>query len=245
MGQGRDQQRLFFMIKPDGIPQVKTIEQMIAPLAEIIACRLFDPVDTSRIENLYAMHRDKAFYDYLIAYFRDKTVKAYLLGERSDVTYHDGFYPEFLELVGDTDPAKAKPGTIRSLSTDSMEQSVSEERALKNLVHRSTTADETAREAPLFFGDYIFDHTKVEGEQGPFGHSLAKEGEGIFYEERLESGLKKFDLLLPDEQLVRFKVLNGRETGSSEGTRALLETVRDGESRVREIAQPPGVKTSP
>jgi len=245
MGHCREQQRLFFMIKPDGIPQEKTIEQMIAPLAEIIASRLFDPVDSSRIENLYVMHRGKAFYDYLVEYFRNKPVKAYLLGERSDVTYRDGFYPEFLELVGDTDPAKAKPGSIRSLSTDSMERSVSEGRALKNLVHRSTTADETAREAPLFFGDYICDHTKVEGEQGPFGRFLAREGEGIFFEERLESGLKKFGLLLPEEQLVRFKALNGRETGSVEGTKALLEAVKDGESRVREVNPPPGITTSP
>ena len=172
---------------------------MIAPLAETISCRLFDPVDSSRIENLYAMHRGKSFYNYLVEYFRDKPVKAYLLGERSNVVYKDGFYPEFLKLVGDTDPAKAKPGTIRSLSTDSMEISVSEGRALKNLVHRSTTTDETAREAPLFFGDYIYDHTKVEGKQGHFGRFLAKEGEGIFYEERLERGLKKFDLLSPEE----------------------------------------------
>ena len=245
MGHLREQQRLFFMIKPDGIPQERTIEQMIAPMAETIACRLFDPIDSSRIENLYAMHRGKPFYDYLVEYFRNKPVKAYLLGERSDVTYSDGFYPEFLELVGDTDPAKAKPGTIRSLSTDSMERSVSEGRALKNLVHRSTTADETAREAPLFFGDYIYDPTKVEGEPESFGRFLAQKGEGIFFEERLESGLKKFDLLLPEEQLVRFKVLNGRETGSAEGTKALLETVRDGESRVREVTPPPDITTSP
>jgi nucleoside diphosphate kinase len=245
MGSSREQQRLFFMIKPDGIPQEKTIEQMIAPLAETIACRLFDPVDTSRIENLYAMHRGKAFYNYLVEYFRNKPVKAYLLGRRSDVIYNDGFYPEFLNLVGDTDPAKAKPGTIRSLSTDAMERSVAEGRALRNLVHRSTTADETAREAPLFFADYIFDHTKVEGAQEPFWRFLAEEGEGIFYEERLESGLKKFDLLLPDEQFIRFKVLNARETNSAEGTKALLETLRDGESRVREITPPFGITTSP
>jgi hypothetical protein len=126
-----------------------------------------------------------------------------------------------------------------------MERSVSEGRALKNLVHRSTTEDETAQEAPLFFGDYICDHTKVEGEQGPFGSLLAKEGKGIFYEERLESGLKKLDLLLPDEQFVRFKALNGQETGLTEDTKALLETIRNGENRVREITAPPGITTSP
>ena len=158
--------RLFFMIKPDGISQEKTIEKMISPLAETIASRLFDPVDRERIECLYAMHRDKVFYAYLLDYFRDKPVKAYLLGERDDVVYRDGLYPQFLELVGDTDPAKAKPGTIRSLSTDSMEKSLSEGRALKNLVHRSTTIEETAQEAPLFFCDYICDRTESGGRAG-------------------------------------------------------------------------------
>ena len=171
-------------------------------------------------------------------------MKAYLLGERDDVVYSDGLYPQFLELVGDTDPAKAKPGTIRSLSTDSMERSMSEERALNNLVHRSTTTDETEQEAALFFGDYICDQTKVEGEPGTFGQFLAEEGEGIFYEERLESGLKKFDLLSPGEQLVSFKDLNGREAVTTEGDKALLKTVRDGTSTVREITAPPGVTTS-
>ena len=33
------------------------------------------------------MHREKAFYGYLLEYFRDKPVKAYLLGERDDVVY--------------------------------------------------------------------------------------------------------------------------------------------------------------
>lgn len=243
MGHSQKPQRLFFMIKPDGISQEKTIEQMIAPLAETIACRLFNPVDRNRIECLYAMHREKAFYGYLLEYFRDKPVKAYLLGKRDDVVYGNGFYPEFLELVGDTDPAKAKPGTIRSLSTDSMERSLGEGRALRNLVHRSTTISETEQEASLFFGDYICDQTKVEGEPGTFGRFLAKEGDGIFYEERLESGLKKFDFLSPGERFVCFKELNGRGTGTTEGDKALLKTVRNGTSGVREISAPPGVKT--
>jgi nucleoside diphosphate kinase len=232
------------MIKPDGISQEKTIEKMIAPLAEIIACRLFNPVDRNRMDCLYAMHRDKAFYGYLMEYFRNKPVKAYLLGERDDVVYSNGFYPEFLDLVGDTDPAKAKPGTIRSLSTDSMERSLLEKRALRNLVHRSTTLSETAREAALFFGDYIYDSAKVGGVPGTFGRFLAKKGDGIFYEERLESGLKKFDLLAPGELFVRYQDLNGGEPGTTEDDKALLETIKGGVSTVREITAPPGVKTS-
>ena len=78
----------------------------------------------------------------------------------------------------------------------------------------------------------------MEGEPGPFGRFLAKEGEGIFYEERLESGLKKLDLLSAGERLVSFKDLNGREAGPTEGKKALLETIKDGTSAVREITVP-------
>ena len=78
-----------------------------------------------------------------------------MLSEREDVKYRGGFYADFVGLVGDTDPAKAKAGTIRSLSTDSLERSISEKRAVRNLVHRSTTPEETAIEAAIFFGDDI------------------------------------------------------------------------------------------
>ena len=243
MGHSRKPQRLFFMIKPDGISQEKEIEKIIAPLTETIACRLFDPIDRNRIECLYAMHRDKAFYDYLLEYFKDSPVKAYLLGERDDVVYRDGFYPDFLELVGDTDPAKAQPGTIRSMSPDAMAQSLSERRALRNLVHRSTSPDETEREASIFFWDYIYDHRKVVGEPGGLGRFFAQQGDGIFFEERLESGLQKCNFLASDEHFVHYQDLEGPKDGPPEGERALLETSKNGVSSVREITVPSPVTT--
>lgn len=238
MGHSRKPQRLFFMIKPDGISQERKIEKLIAPLTETIACRLFDPIDRNRIECLYAMHRDKVFYGYLLEYFKDSPVKAYLLGERDDVVYRDGFYPEFLALVGDTDPAKAEPGTIRSMSPDSMALSLSERRALRNLVHRSTSPDETVREASIFFWDYIYDHKKVEGEPGDLGRFFSQKGDGIFFEERLESGLQKCNFLASDEHLVRYQNCANGKSGSLEGERALLTTCKNGVSSAREITLP-------
>jgi len=243
MGHSQKPQRLFFMIKPDGISQEKEIEKIIAPVSETIACRQFDPIDRNRIECLYAMHRDKAFYGYLLEYFKDSPVKAYLLGERDDVVYRDGFYAAFLELVGDTDPAKAQPGTIRSMSHDSMDRSLSERRALRNLVHRSTTADETVREAAIFFWDYIYDHKKVVGEPGGLGRFFAQKGDGIFFEERLESGLQKCDVLAADEHFVHYQDLEGPTAGPLEGERALLKTIKNGVSSVREITLSSAVTT--
>ena len=44
--------------------------------------------------------------------------------------------------------------------------------------------------------------------------------------------------------MVSFKDINGREADTTEGDKALLKTVRDGTSTVREITAPPGVTTS-
>jgi nucleoside diphosphate kinase len=231
------------MIKPDGIAREATIRKMIEPLVDILASRLFNPVDSNKIETLYHMHRDKQFYAYLLDYFRDKSVMTFLLGEREDVTYRHGLYADFLELVGDTDPAKAQPGTIRSMSPDSIEQSLFERRALRNLVHRSTTPDETVREASIFFWDYIYDHRKVVGEPSGLGRFFAQKGDGIFFEERLESGLQHCNVLASDEHFVHYQDLEGRKDGPLEGERALLETSKNGVSSVREITLPSPVTT--
>lgn len=238
---GTGPKRLFFMIKPDGIPREATIRKMIEPLADILAYRLCDPVESSTIEDLYHQHRGKPFYLYLLDYFRGKPVAAFLLGEREGGAYRRGLYADFLELVGDTDPAKALPGTIRSMSPDSMERSLSEGRALRNLVHRSTTEDETAREASLFFRDYLHDRSKVAGEPGGLGRFFARKGDGIFFEERLEKGLQKYSFLASGERLVHYQDLGGRKGGPLQQERALLETIRDGVSSVREITLPSSV----
>ena len=186
---------IFFMIKPDGVPHENAIMKMIEPLAYVLARRPFEPVDMERIEGLYAVHKDKPFYPRLMEYFRGMPAVAYLLRERQDTVYQNGFYASFIDLVGDTDPARALPGTIRRLSADTLEKSLAEKRALRNLVHRSTTVDETLAEAPLFFWDHVCDASKVRGLPGVPGRFFSQAGEGIFFEERVESGLRRHRLL--------------------------------------------------
>lgn len=226
--------RLFFMIKPDGMSREAEIVEMVTPLATTLAARRFSEVEAERIEMLYEAHRGKDFYPCLVEYLRDRHVKAFLLGEREDVDYRDSFYDDLIALVGDTDPAKASPGTIRNLSADSMERSLSEKRAVRNLVHRSTTPEETEKEAAIFFWDYVKDHTKVEGEPREMGRCLARKGEGTFYEERLESGLKKCNLLSLDEELIKYRELDGKGEDHLKGA-AVLETLKNGSRVVREV----------
>ena len=229
---------IFFMIKPDGIPRESAIMKMIEPVASLIARRPFDPVDMHRVACLYAVHKDKPFYPRLMDYFRGMPVVAYLLCERPDTVYQNGFYPSFIDLVGDTDPARALPGTIRSLSTDSLETSLAEKRALKNLVHRSTTVEETLNEAPLFFWDYVCDTSKAQGSPGVLGRFLSQAGEGIFFEERVESGLRRYHLLSADEELICYQDYRGGEGDPLDQGRALVETRVDGTRVIKEAISP-------
>jgi nucleoside-diphosphate kinase len=229
---------IFFMIKPDGIPHETVIMHMIEPLASVLARRPFDPVDMRRVERLYAVHKDKPFYPRLMDYFREMPIVAYLLSERPDMVYQNGFYASFIDLVGDTDPARALPGTIRSLSRDALQKSLAEKRAVRNLVHRSTTVEETFAEAPLFFWDHVHDNSKVRGAPGVLGRFLARAGEGIFFDERVESALKRHNLLSADEELVYYQDYRGREGDALEQGRALVETRVQGTRVIKNLTPP-------
>ncbi len=229
---------IFFMIKPDGITRESAIMKMVEPVASVVARRQFDPVDTHRIAQLYFVHKDKPFYPRLMVYFSGMPVVAYLLCERPDTVYQNGFYASFIDLVGDTDPAKALPGSIRSLSTDSLEKSLAEKRALRNLVHRSTTVEETLTEAPLFFWDYVCDASKVHGSPGVLGIFLSRAGEGIFFEERVESGMRRYRLLNKDEELVWYQDCRGGEGDPLDQGRALVETRVNGTRVIKEVTPP-------
>lgn len=245
MKKGQNLKRLFFMIKPDGMSLEAKIRKMIEPLVNIVACRRFDPIGIEKIERLYEIHKNEFFYPYLMDYFKGKSIKTYLLGEREGEKYQNGFYDDFVALAGDTDPAKAGPGTIRGLSKDSLKTSLSEKRALRNLVHRSTTLEETEKEAAIFFWDYILDRSKVAGEQGELGKFLAGEGEGIFYEERLENSLRKRKLLSSEEELKSYQDLGCQEGNSFKVGRAMVKSLKNGSVSEGEITVRFNFKTSP
>lgn len=229
---------IFFMIKPDGISREAEIMQLIDPVASVIARRQFDPVAMDRVERLYADHKDKPFYPRLMNYFRNMPVIAYLLCERPDTIYQNGFYPSFVDLVGDTDPAKALPGTIRSLSVDSLEASLAEQRAVRNLVHRSTTVEETLAEAPLFFWDHVCDASKVRGLPGVLGRFFSQAGEGIFFEDRVESGMRRYRLLSSEEEFICYQDCRSGDGDSPDQSRALVETRVEGTRVIKEVTPP-------
>ncbi len=144
-------QRMFFMIKPDGLSIEHKIMSLLEAIAKIVDSKIFDPADMKKIEGLYEMHKGAFFYGRLLKFFKNRPIKVFILEEKEKYLYNKNFIEDFIDLVGDTDPAKARPGTIRSLSNDSLAQSIAEKRALNNLVHRSTSAEEAKKEAAIFF----------------------------------------------------------------------------------------------
>ena len=142
---------MFFMIKPDGISMEHKILSMIEAIAKIVDSKTYKPADMKKIEQLYEMHKGAFFYKRLLTFFRNRPIKVFLLEKKDHHTYKKSFIEDFIDLVGDTDPSAAKPGTIRSLSNDSLAQSIAEERALNNLVHRSRTLEEAEKEGAIFF----------------------------------------------------------------------------------------------
>ena len=97
-------QRLFFLIKPDGMLLKEKIISMVKTKANILDSKILDPADMSKIEKLYEMHKGKFFYDRLLNYFREQSINALLLEEKENYKYKKNFIYDFIELVGDTDP---------------------------------------------------------------------------------------------------------------------------------------------
>lgn len=143
--------KIFFMIKPDGIPIEHKIMSLVESMAKISLSKVYDPADMEKIQRLYAMHKGAFFYERLMAFFRGRPIKVFVLEEKEEHSYKEGFIEDFVELVGDTDPARAKPGTIRSMSRDSIARSIAEERAVNNLVHKSRSIEDAKAEAAIFF----------------------------------------------------------------------------------------------
>lgn len=147
-------QRTFFMLKPDGVKIEEQILAKIKSVAEIIAVKKYAQLPLEKIAQLYEEHKDKSFYPHLVDYLKDNPAKVMIL-EKEVLPQKDGLNEDLFslidKLVGSTDPKKALPGTIRSMSPDSLEIAFSQNRAVQNLVHRAENEIAAQRETALFF----------------------------------------------------------------------------------------------
>ena len=129
----------FTIIKPGAVTN-----EHIGPILNAISTNGFHisamkliKLRTTQAQKFYAIHKEKPFYNDLIKFMTSGPIVVAIL-EKEDAV------KQYRELIGNTDPTKAKEGTIRKLFAESMQ---------KNAVHGSDS-DENARiECNFFFSN--------------------------------------------------------------------------------------------
>jgi len=132
--------KTLLMIKPDSVAQGHT--------GEIISIVLRNKFNISRLEmvrfareraeQFYAVHRERAFFQELVQYIASGPVVAMEVEGEEAVT-------RLRELIGATDPAEARPGTIRAMYGIDIRH---------NAVHGSDSQDNAQKELAIAFGDF-------------------------------------------------------------------------------------------
>ena len=129
--------RTLAIIKPDAV-LAGHVGQILAHLERegftLRAARLVR-LSTAQAEAFYAVHRERPFFRSLVAFMTSGPVLVLAL-ERQNAVDH------LREVIGATDPAEAKAGTIRRLYAQSKE---------RNAIHASDSAETAAREVAFFF----------------------------------------------------------------------------------------------
>lgn len=134
-------ERTLILIKPDGVRRAligEIIARIEAKGYAITALRMLD-ADRALLEEHYAEHKGKPFYEPLVEFMQSGPIVA-LVAEGNRVI--EGFR----SLAGVTDPTLAAPGTIRGdLARDQGTKVV------QNLVHGSDSVESATRELKIFF----------------------------------------------------------------------------------------------
>ena len=125
------------IVKPDAVKRGlagKIVAHLEAAGFVVRAARLVK-LTTARAEAFYEVHRERPFYRSLVTFMTSGPGLALAL-ERDDAV------ARLREVIGATDPAEAKPGTVRQLYAESKE---------RNAIHASDAPETAAREVAFFF----------------------------------------------------------------------------------------------
>ena len=131
--------RTLAIIKPDAFGAGKA-GKIIAHLEgqgfAIRAARVMR-LTQAQAEEFYAVHRERPFYRSLVTFMTSGPCMPLVLEKANAVA-------AYRDAIGATDPAEAKPGTVRKLFAESKE---------RNAVHGSDSDENAEREARFFFSD--------------------------------------------------------------------------------------------
>jgi nucleoside-diphosphate kinase len=132
-------ERTLTIIKPDAVSSGKSglilahLEREGFRVAGLKRLRL--SVEQARA--FYAVHRQRPFYEPLVAFMTESPVVVAVL-EREDAVSH------LRRTMGATDSRKAEAGTVRNLYGTDIE---------RNAIHGSDSPENAAREVAFFFSD--------------------------------------------------------------------------------------------
>jgi nucleoside-diphosphate kinase len=125
------------IIKPDAVAAGHA-GKILAHLEEagfaVRAARLVR-LTTAQAEAFYAIHRERPFFRSLVTFMTSGAALALAL-------QRDAAVAVLRDVIGATDPAEAKPGTMRKLYAQSKE---------RNAIHASDSAENAIREVGFFF----------------------------------------------------------------------------------------------
>lgn len=129
----------FTIVKPDAMKSGylgEILNSIILNDFQIVAMKMV-LIDCKLAESFYAEHLGKPFFNDLLEYMTSGPVVVAILKKENAVA-------DFRELIGVTDPLKAKMGSIRHVYAKSKEQ---------NAIHGSDSDDSAKREMSLFFSE--------------------------------------------------------------------------------------------
>lgn len=140
-------EQTLFLIKPDGVQRGLTgrIIQRLEDTGFKIAAAKMVWADEDLAKEHYKEHVDKDFYDGLEDLLTSGPVMAIILEGASVIE-------KTRQLIGDTEPKNAAPGTIRG-DFASMDYELADEHGigLKNLVHASEDQEAAEEEINIWF----------------------------------------------------------------------------------------------
>lgn len=99
-------ERTLGIIKPDAFPSRGEIRKMIEKTGLTIRMSEQKTLSKEEAEKFYQEHVDKPFFDELVAYMTGGPVEVLLIEGEDAIN-------KWRQLMGSTDPQKAKRGTIR------------------------------------------------------------------------------------------------------------------------------------
>lgn len=127
------------IVKPDAVRAGNTgkILALLENAGFVVRAARLVKLSAAQAEGFYEVHRERPFYRSLVTFMTSGPALALAL-ERDDAV------ARLREVIGATDPAEARPGTVRKLFAESKE---------RNAIHASDSPENAAREVAFFFAE--------------------------------------------------------------------------------------------